>query len=75
VVLAPDKFKGSMTAHEVAVALGDGLRSSGRTATCLVHPVADGGDGLLEALAGHGYQTHLVDADNALGGPVLAPLV
>lgn len=48
VVVAPDSFKGTMTAAGVAGALADGVRDAGGTpVTC---PVADGGEGTLEVL-------------------------
>jgi glycerate kinase len=49
VLVAPDKFKGTISAAEVAAALARGLRAGGREAVEL--PVADGGEGTLEALA------------------------
>ncbi len=53
-LLAPDAFKGTMSAAEVAAALARGLRAAGvRAEEC---PVADGGEGtidvLLESLGG-----------------------
>jgi glycerate 2-kinase len=47
-LVAPDKFKGTLTAPEVAAAIASGLRAVGREAVEL--PVADGGDGTLDAL-------------------------
>ena len=48
VVVAPDKFKGSLTATEAADAIGRGLRAAG--ADVDLAPVADGGEGTLDAL-------------------------
>jgi glycerate kinase len=48
VLVAPDSFKGTFTASEVAEAIGTGLRDGGRPADLC--PVADGGEGTLEAL-------------------------
>lgn len=48
VLVAPDDFKGSFTAREVAGAIGRGLRAGGLEAEEL--PVADGGGGTMEAL-------------------------
>jgi glycerate kinase len=48
VLVAPDKFKGTMTAAEVAAAIARGLREGGRRADEL--PVADGGEGTADAL-------------------------
>jgi glycerate 2-kinase len=66
VLVAPDKFKGTMTAGEVAAAIAAGLREGGRYTEKL--PIADGGDGtadaLLRALGGDWVEA---DATDALG--------
>ena len=52
-VIAPDKFKGSLTAAEAAHAISVGLKRGDPTLTTVQCPVADGGDGTLgTALAG-----------------------
>ncbi|MGZ4239153.1 MAG: glycerate kinase family protein [Solirubrobacteraceae bacterium] len=48
ILVAPDSFKGTMSAVEVADAIGKGLREAGRPVDLC--PVADGGEGTLEAL-------------------------
>jgi glycerate kinase len=48
VLVAPDSFKGTLTAAEVAQAIGHGLEAAGRPVDLC--PVADGGEGTLEAL-------------------------
>ena len=48
VLVAPDSFKGTLTAAEVAEAIGRGLESAGRPVDLC--PLADGGEGTLEAL-------------------------
>jgi len=54
VLVAPDSFKGTLTAHQVARAIGRGLERAGLVAD--LAPVADGGEGtaavLLERLGG-----------------------
>jgi glycerate kinase len=47
VLVAPDKFKGTLTASEVAAAICKGLASRGVDSTPL--PLADGGDGSVDA--------------------------
>ena len=47
-LVAPDSFKGTFAATEVAAAIGRGLRASGLDTVEL--PVADGGEGTLDAL-------------------------
>lgn len=63
-LVAPDKFKGTMTAAEVAAAIAAGIRAGGRSAEEL--PVADGGDGtadaLLRALGGEWVEAEATDA-------------
>jgi glycerate 2-kinase len=50
VVAAPDKFRGTASALEVAAAVGRAAADAGWT--CDEAPVADGGEGILEVLGG-----------------------
>jgi glycerate kinase len=50
VVAAPDKFKGTLSAADVAAAIGHACWELG--IDCTEVPMADGGDGLLDALGG-----------------------
>jgi glycerate kinase len=50
IVVAPDKFKGSLTAREAGNAMARGLARAFPGATIDVVPVADGGDGTAQAL-------------------------
>lgn len=52
VVIAPDSFKGSLTAPEVASAIAEGLSQVWPDATLIQAPMADGGEGTLHALIG-----------------------
>lgn len=73
VLVAPDKFKGSLTAAEAAEAIGRGLKAAGADPDLL--PVADGGEGTLEALVtAVGGTTMGVIARGPLGIPVRAHL-
>ncbi|GAA3696322.1 glycerate kinase [Arthrobacter ginkgonis] len=73
VLVAPDSFKGTYTAAEVASHIGTGVRRAGGTAVEV--PVADGGEGTFEALcAGLGAQTVRVPARNPWGAPTEALL-
>ncbi len=65
---APDKFRGTATAFEVASAIADATRTAG--ASCVELPLADGGEGTLAALGGPN-RTSLVTGP--LGDPVDAP--
>jgi len=68
VVAAPDKFKGSLTADEVARAIGHACWELG--VDCVEVPMADGGDGLLDALGGANRTSTVT---GPLGDPVTAP--
>jgi glycerate kinase len=52
-VLAPDSFKESMSAHDACVAMEKGIREVFPTAECVKIPMADGGEGTVEALVTH----------------------
>ena len=49
VLVAPDSFKGTLRAAEVAAAIGRGLERAGLMPPDLC-PVADGGEGTIDAL-------------------------
>lgn len=50
IVIAPDSFKGSLTAVEVADAIGQGVREIFPEAKVIKIPMADGGDGTVQCL-------------------------
>jgi len=50
VIIAPDKFKGSLSAQEVCNAVEKGLKKFDSSITCIKHPLADGGEGTLTIL-------------------------
>jgi glycerate 2-kinase len=50
IVIAPDSFKGSITAIEAALAIEVGIKNVLPTAHTVLVPVADGGEGTLESL-------------------------
>lgn len=70
VVVAPDKFKGSLTALEVGGAVARGLRTVRPGLTVDVVPVADGGDGTLAAAVAAGFESVPVVASGPTGEPV-----
>lgn len=55
VLIAPDKFKGSLTAAEAAAAIRDGVLDAFPEAEVTQMPIADGGEGTLEAAYRAGY--------------------
>jgi glycerate 2-kinase len=71
VVAAPDSFKGTHPATEVAAAIARGGRAAGATAREL--PVADGGEGTMDALlAAHRGELRDATATDPLGRQVVA---
>lgn len=55
VILAPDKFKGSLSAPEAAQFLAAGLRSVDPGLDIVLMPVADGGEGTIDAVVASGF--------------------
>ncbi|MGW3244629.1 glycerate kinase [Streptomyces sp. NPDC001070] len=72
VLIAADKFKGSLTAVEVAERLGAGLRRAAPGVVVESVPVADGGDGTVDAAVAAGFERRLVEVTGPLGDPVTA---
>jgi glycerate kinase len=70
ILIAPDKFKGSLTAVEAAAAIAEGALRVYPDAVTTQFPVADGGEGTLEAAVAAGYEERI----NAVVGPILAPI-
>jgi glycerate kinase len=68
IIIAPDSFKGSLTAKEAASAMARGVRAIAPNAEIDIIPLADGGEGTLEALVAstHG-QFKQVGASDPLG--------
>jgi len=70
VLIASDKFKGSLTAAQVADAVGDGVRRARPDAHVESVPVADGGDGTVAAALAAGFDLVPVVASGPTGEPV-----
>jgi glycerate kinase len=71
VLVAPDSFKGTLSAGEVADAIGAGLRGAGAKADLC--PVADGGEGTLSVLReALGAETLTADVHDPLGREIPA---
>ena len=69
VVLAPDKFKGCLTAAAVAEAVQAGLLDVRAEVDSVVLPVADGGDGTVDAALRAGYSKVTLEAPGPTGEP------
>ncbi|MDN5617168.1 MAG: glycerate kinase [Kocuria sp.] len=70
IVVAPDKFKGSVTAREAAEHMGEGMRQALPDADVILLPVADGGEGTLDAAVEAGYERHEVTVTGPVGRAV-----
>jgi glycerate 2-kinase len=73
VVVAPNAFKGTMTAPQAAAAIARGVLEVFPDAEIVEVPVADGGDGTVEALvSAHRGEYRIARVDGPLGDPVEA---
>ena len=72
IVVAPDKFKGSLEATDVVEHLAAGIRSVEPSATVVAVPVADGGEGTLDAAVGAGFVACSTTVTGSAGNPVEA---
>jgi glycerate kinase len=73
IVIAPDKFKGSLSAPDVCSHLEKGLqRGAGGNLEVLRIPVADGGEGTLDAAVGSGFTRRSAVVAGPTGEPVTA---
>ena len=70
VLVAPDKFKGSLVAVEVANAVRRGIAAQAPDAHVQCVPVADGGDGTLDAAVAAGFERVAVTATGPTGEQV-----
>jgi len=72
VVIAPDKFKGTLTASQVAEHVAAGLQRVRPGLACVLVPVADGGDGTVDAAQAAGYRRVEMGVRGPTGKPVTA---
>ncbi|MGY5125059.1 glycerate kinase [Streptomyces nigrescens] len=71
-LIAADKFKGSLTAVEVAEHVTAGLRRAVPGLEVSAVPVADGGDGTVAAALAAGFTRHEARVTGPMGAPVTA---
>ncbi len=73
IVIAPDSFKESLSAPKVAAAIAQGLIQAAPEVHCVCIPMADGGEGTVEAiLAATGGEPRVNVVEDALGRPIQA---
>lgn len=72
VVIAPDKFKGALTAMQAAQAIERGVKRASADIECKLCPMADGGEGTVETFLDRGAQRKTARVRGPLGKPVEA---
>jgi glycerate 2-kinase len=72
-LIAPDKFKGTLSAQDVGQILAEVVHQHDPNATVDILPIADGGEGTAALLGSQlGAQTEVMETEDALGRPVIA---
>lgn len=72
ILLAPDKFKGSLSAPEVASHLAAGLHAVRPDLEVVLIPVGDGGEGTVDAAVAAGFERVSAVVDGPTGQPLTA---
>ena len=72
ILIAPDKFKGTLTAAQVAAHVAAGLGRACPGLTTVQVPVADGGDGTVDAAEAAGFRRVEIGVRGPTGKPVTA---
>lgn len=67
IVIAPDSFKGSLSADGVAAAIAEGIRRVRADADIRIRPMADGGEGTLDAMLSMGGERRVLTVEGAAG--------
>lgn len=67
IVLAPNAFKGTLTAGQAAEAMRRGVEAVLPGAACVLSPIADGGDGSVDTFVAAGFDRVAVRARDAIG--------
>ena len=67
IVIAPDSFKGSLSADGVAAAIAEGIRRVRADADIRIRPMADGGEGTLDAMLSMGGERRVIHVEGAAG--------
>jgi glycerate 2-kinase len=75
VLVAPDKFGGTLSASEAAAAIAAGWRRRRPTDEVVLLPLSDGGEGLLDVLRATGGTFRTIEVAGAQGRPIEAPML
>jgi glycerate kinase len=74
IVIAPDSFKGSLSADRVAAAIADGIARVLPEAELVLRPLADGGEGTVAAAVRAGYRPETARVSGPGGQPLTATI-
>ncbi|MEO7015774.1 MAG: glycerate kinase [Leifsonia sp.] len=72
ILVAPDSFKGTVSAGGAARAIANGIRAGNASHVVVERPIADGGEGTIDALVALGAESHPLTLTGALGGDASA---
>lgn len=72
ILIAPDSFKGTLTAQEAAEAMARGAEAAFPDSDGLMLPLADGGEGTLDALLAAGGERRTATVEGPTAAPVQA---
>ncbi|SDJ25340.1 glycerate kinase family protein [Salimicrobium halophilum] len=75
IVVAPDSFKESLSAFDVAKAMEEGVKARAPEAIVKLVPMADGGEGTVDTLSAYKKDAHTVHVKNPLGRKVEATYI
>ncbi|WP_271402275.1 glycerate kinase [Salinicoccus roseus] len=70
IVVAPDSYKGTLDQYEVANVMSQSLEEQGHS--CVMKPMSDGGDGLLQCFRSEGYNRVVTNVTGPEGRTVEA---
>jgi glycerate 2-kinase len=70
IVIAPDKFKGSLSAVDAAQAIQRGVLEALPDASCIECAMADGGEGTVDVFLAHGAERRVARVLGPRGAPV-----
>ncbi|MEX3611409.1 glycerate kinase [Rothia sp. LK2588] len=71
ILIAVDKFKGTLTGAELSEAIAAGMRQTlGENFTPRICPIADGGDGTVDAALAAGFEEQVVSVEDSFGQSV-----
>lgn len=75
VLIVVDKFKGSLTAREVASIIASQFNKIIPNITTFELPLADGGDGTLDAISNFSHETFQIESVDSLGRAIQVPVL